>query len=60
MPKDEFQAFDDAAELWEELGLPEFEVEGYLDGKTARWDVPDVLRTAARRLRSAEEKKCLK
>lgn len=58
--KDKFRIFEEAADLWEELELPEFDVQGYLDGKAATWDVPDVLRTAAQRLRELKEKRSLR
>lgn len=43
--------FKRAARLWEDLTLPPFQVKGYLDGVWTTWSVPNVLRTAANRLR---------
>jgi hypothetical protein len=50
--KDEVgQEFVRAAQLWEEIALPDFQVVGYLDGRRAKWNVPEVLRLAAERVR---------
>lgn len=48
--------FESAALCWEGASLPEFQVSGYLDGGLAVWTVPDVLRTAARRIRDRVER----
>lgn len=43
--------FEEAATLWEEMDLPVFEVKGWMDGRNMKWDIPGVLREAARRIR---------
>lgn len=50
LDQDAADGFERAARLWESRNLPEFKVAGYLDGNHAEWDVPGVLRTAARRI----------
>jgi hypothetical protein len=43
--------FEQAAEVWEKLRLPDFLVQGHLDGRTKTWNIPELLRTAADRMR---------
>jgi hypothetical protein len=43
--------FEKAARVWEELGMPEFQVAGYLDGDYTSWSVSRLLQLTAQRLR---------
>ena len=45
-----YDIFKEAARIWEQEDLPDFRVEGFLDGKNIEWTVPEFLRIAAKRL----------
>lgn len=46
--------FRAAADAWDALPLPSFEVRGHLDGKPKTWEsIPELLREAAERIQSA-------
>jgi hypothetical protein len=47
-------ALERAAAYWDEICLPKFKVNGYLDGIWATWDVAEVLRLAASRIKNKE------
>lgn len=51
--EDKSEILNNAAELWEQMklpGFPDFTVIGYLDGKTMKWSVPELLRLTAIRI----------
>lgn len=52
---DDARGLDNTADCWERGGLPNFQVQGLLDGKPVTWSMPELLRLTARRIRRAHE-----